>query len=310
MEIRTLNTFLRVAALQNFTQAGKELGYSQSNISAQISQLEREIGAPLFNRIGRGVTLTQYGEELLPYAQRIVSTALEMESFTKSEAMMGGTVRIGMVDSLSELLLEDAFLKYHRRFPKVQMELTLGASAGLKDYLSDGRLDTACLIDDPLPAAEWTVWDAVEIPIVLVCSPSHPLATQRKVPLKALSGQKLILMENNAAYSMRFQSAMAGQHLDCRPFLKLESADTARRLVERDSFLSFLPLYTVRTSIHSGRLCALETEDCQLTQFVQLVLHRSKVLTPQIEGFLEELRYTLAGALSYRLSNSPAGNLK
>ena len=61
MEIRNLNTFLQVASIKNFTQAGRNLGYSQSNISAQIQQLEQEVGAPLFNRIGRQVTLTQYG---------------------------------------------------------------------------------------------------------------------------------------------------------------------------------------------------------------------------------------------------------
>lgn len=53
MEIRNLNTFLQVVSIKNFTQAAKILGYSQSNVSAQIQQLEREVGAPLFNRIGR-----------------------------------------------------------------------------------------------------------------------------------------------------------------------------------------------------------------------------------------------------------------
>lgn len=302
MEIRNLNTFLRVAALQNFTLAGKELGYSQSNISVQIQQLEQEIGVPLFNRIGRRVTLTQYGEELLPYARRIVSTALEMESFARSEALMSGTVRIGMVDSLSELLLEDAFLQYHRRFPRVQMELTLGASAKLKESLLNGRLDTACLIDDPLSPAEWNVWDAVEIPIVLVCNPSHPLAERETVALRDLSSQKLILMEDSAAYSMRFQSAMADQRLECRPFLKLESADTARRLVEREPFLSVLPLYTVCTSVQAGQLRLLSVADFHLTQSVQLVLHRSKVLTPPISGFLEELRNVLGAILAGKLT--------
>ncbi|MBQ3965031.1 MAG: LysR family transcriptional regulator, partial [Firmicutes bacterium] len=58
MEIRNLKTFLRVAALRNFTAAAKELGYSQANVSAQIKQLEDEVGAPLFDRIGRGVAPT------------------------------------------------------------------------------------------------------------------------------------------------------------------------------------------------------------------------------------------------------------
>ena len=60
MEIRNLLTFIEVANLQNFTQASKVLGYSQSNISAQIRQLEEELGVVLFERMARGVHLTQY----------------------------------------------------------------------------------------------------------------------------------------------------------------------------------------------------------------------------------------------------------
>ena len=69
MELRLLETFLQVAATRNFTRAARALGYSQSNVSAQIARLEQEVGAPLFDRIGRGVFLTSYGERLLPRAQ-------------------------------------------------------------------------------------------------------------------------------------------------------------------------------------------------------------------------------------------------
>ncbi len=111
MEIHQLNIFIHVATIKNFTQAGRILGYSQSNISAQIQQLEKKVGAPLFNRIGRTVSLTQYGEELLPYAQQIVSTAIRMENFLKSDKAMGGTIRIGIVESLFELVMEKKLLK-------------------------------------------------------------------------------------------------------------------------------------------------------------------------------------------------------
>ena len=66
MEIRNLYTFLQVASTQNFTQASRILGYSQSNVSTQIQQLEEDVGAKLFDRIGRGVVLTQYGQQLVP----------------------------------------------------------------------------------------------------------------------------------------------------------------------------------------------------------------------------------------------------
>lgn len=118
MEIRNLITFLRVAELQNFTRAAQELGYSQSNVSAQIKQLEQELDRRLFDRIGKNVFLTSYGEAMIPYAKQVVSTVLQMETFMKSEAALEGTVRVGITDSLSELRLDDALLSFHRRFPR------------------------------------------------------------------------------------------------------------------------------------------------------------------------------------------------
>ena len=290
MEIRNLNTFLRVAALNSFTRASQELGYSQSNVSAQIKQLEQEIGAPLFDRIGKKIFLTAYGESLLPYARQIVSTATRLENFLKAEGDLGGVIRIGVVDSLFGPLLEDVFLRYHARFPRVQLELTVDATAVLKDRLRQGLLDAACLIDDPLPPAEWAVWDRAEVPIVVAANPGHPLSRRKKAALKELSGQEMVLMEDSAPYSIHFQSMLANHQIEPNVFLKLQSADMALHLVEKGPFLSVLPLYTVFSSWQEGKVCVLRMSEWNLSQSIQIVLHRSKVTTPQIDGFLKELK--------------------
>ena len=72
MELRTLATFIRVAQLRSFSQAARETGYSQSAVSTQIGQLERELGTPLFDRVGRTVSLTQQGQIFLEHAQNLV----------------------------------------------------------------------------------------------------------------------------------------------------------------------------------------------------------------------------------------------
>ena len=301
MEIRNLNTFLRVAALQNFTRAAKELGYSQSNVSAQIQQLEQEVGGPLFNRAGRHVTLTQFGEQLLPYARQLSSIAIKMENMLKSEEILGGTVRMGMTDSLSELLSEDAFLAYHRRFPRVRLEIALDTTSMLLDRLQSGQLDAACIISHPLSHSEWTVWDEIEVPIVVVANAEHPIAQKASVTLEEITEQELVLMETLAPYSLEFEQVLARHHLECAPVFRLESADTACRIVEHGDFLSVLPLYTVKAAADAGRLTVLNVPEWAHQQSIQLVLHRSKVVTPQIDGLLEELAAALDAALADRL---------
>ena len=301
MEIRNLNTFLRVAALQNFTHAAKELGYSQSNVSAQIQQLEQEIGAPLFNRTGKNVTLTQFGEELLPYARQLSSIATKMENMIKSEGSLGGTVRIGITDSLSELFLEDAFLAYHQRFPKVRLEIALDTTSMLLERLRTGQLDAACIISNPLPRSEWLIREEMAVPIVIVANADHPIAEKKNITLEEITQQELVLMETLAPYSMEFERVLAQDHLDCEPVFRLESAAAACRLTERDALVSVLPLYTVSDSVRKGKLRVLDVPRWRHQQAIQLVLHRSKVITPQIEGILEELKKALGEILVERL---------
>ena len=75
MELRLLTTFLKVAQLQSFSKAAESLGYSQSAVTVQVQQLENELGVRLFDRIGKTVSITHYGQEFIPYARRVVHGA-------------------------------------------------------------------------------------------------------------------------------------------------------------------------------------------------------------------------------------------
>ena len=298
MEIRNLNTFLHAASLQNITKAAAELGYSQSAVSVQIRQLEQELGMPLFDRIGKNIYLTDFGRSLVPYARNAVAAVAAVENFGKSDASLGGTIRIGITDSLFELLMKPLLPAYHARFPKVRVELLVDTTVNLTQLLQQGSIDTMCVIDDPLPTAQWHIWQQTEVPIVLAASPSHPLASRKRVTLRELSGSELIMMEKDAPYNRRFETIMAQQQVECEPFLRLPSASAARDLLLGGAYLSLLPWYTVRADVETGHLKLLSVPAWDLNQSVQMVLHRSKVVTPQIEGFLSELGRVLTDALT------------
>ena len=293
MEIRLLQTFLQVSSLQNFTQAAKTLGYSQSNVSAQIQQLEQELGAPLFNRVGKSVTLTQYAEQLIPYARQIVSTAVKIENFMKSEEALGGTVRVGIIESLFQCFMETVILQYHQRFPKVKLELVVDGTQALKELLQHGQLDLACLIDTQLPQNNWNIWHKAPAPICIIANPAHPLACRRQLFLRDLQGEEFILMEESASYITAFEAAMAEQHLPLNAFLKLQNAEKACQLVQKGNFLSVLPAYVVARAVENGQVAVLDVADFSYEENIYFVMHSTKVPTPQIEGFLDIFRKTL-----------------
>ena len=106
MELRNLNTFLRITQLGSFTKAAKELGYATSTITAQIQQLEEEIGTPLFERMGRKNVLTPAGQELIPYAQQMAQLSQQIEYLgDPKQREIRGTLRIGIVESILHSLL-------------------------------------------------------------------------------------------------------------------------------------------------------------------------------------------------------------
>ena len=221
-----------------------------------------------------------------------------VENFGKSDAILGGAICIGITDSLFELLMKPLLPAYHARFPKVRVELLVNTTVNLTQLLQQGSIDAMCVIDDPLPTAQWHIWKQTEVPVVLMDSPPHPLASRKRVTLRELSGSELIMMEKGAPYNRQFETMLAQHQVECEPFQRLPSDSAARDLLLGGVYLSLLPWYTVRADVEAGRLKLLSVPTWDLNQSVQMVLHRSKVLTPQIEGFLSELSCVLVDALT------------
>jgi DNA-binding transcriptional LysR family regulator len=216
-----------------------------------------------------------------------------MENFLRSKEALGGTIRIGMIESLFELLFEPTISNYHKSFPHVKIDLAVDATETLKQQLQQGILDCACLISDPLPQTKWYCWHMENAPIVIVANPDNDLSKRESIMLQELQKEDFILMEESAPYSLQFQSIMARHNIPLHTFLTLQSTNMAKRLVEKGKFLSVLPKYTVEKSVEMGTIKILPVQNYEQIQYMQMVLHNNKVMTPQIENFLKEMRKVL-----------------
>ena len=296
MEIRNLQTFVRAASLLNFTQTARELGYSQSNISMQISQLEEEVGARLFDRIGKTVTLTHQGQELLVYAQQIVSLSEQMTNVLRPDEELGGTIRIGLCQSVFDACFEQSFVMFHERYPKVRVDATVENTANLLTMLQKNTIDAACLIDRTLSRQDWH--SLVEQParIGVVVNPHHRLSGKEEITAEELQQETFVLMEENAPYNLMLYSMLSDIPFEERIKLRLESCGMAARLVADCDSVTLLPEYAVREMAAAGRIRFIPLKDYEQLMRVQLVTHRNKVLTPQILGFSECFAKTLEGS--------------
>lgn len=293
MEIRNLVTFIEVANLQNFTQASKVLGYSQSNISAQIRQLEEELGVVLFERMARGVHLTQYGQELLPIARDVVALSNQMGRFVQTESEIEGVLRVGVVESIFHACFEDLIINFSKRFPKVKLELTVDGTMQLQELVQKNQLDVACIINDLLPKSKWNRYYDRKAKILLVARKEHPLARGDSITLEDLRQEKCVMMEDTSPYVAHFYHLLAMEGVMIEPFLILQSAQMARQLIQKGNYVSFLPEYTVRDLIEQDILRELKIPGYEQWQSVQLISHANKVETRPLSGYLEEAEKVL-----------------
>ena len=140
MDVKNLETFVMVNELKSFTLAAGRLGYTQSTVSFQIKQLEKELSIPLFERIGHTVTLTNEGEKLLPLAQQILRLAAEATHISGNTAPEG-LVRIAIAESLASWEFHSRFKDFHEKYPGIRLKIIATSTDEMFQMLGQNQVD-------------------------------------------------------------------------------------------------------------------------------------------------------------------------
>ncbi|MGP4026135.1 LysR family transcriptional regulator [Actinomadura sp. 3N407] len=193
MELRQLEYFVAVTEEAGFTKAAARLHVAQPGVSAQIRQLERELGQPLLDRSGRTVRLTEAGAVVLPYA-RAALAAVEgaRRSVDELTGLLRGRVTIGTVDWIQSLDLPGMLSGFHRDHPNVEITVIQDDTATLAEALRDGRVDLAFLSLGGEPPEGIATRVVIEQHLFAAVSRDHPLARRSTVPLRALADENLV----------------------------------------------------------------------------------------------------------------------
>ena len=287
MELRILNTFLKVAQLQSFSKAADSLGYSQSAITVQVQQLENELGVRLFDRIGKNVTITHYGQSFIPYARDVISSATKAAHFAVDDHDLTGTLRIGSIESIITTSFSEILPLFHQRCPHVTTTIYSGGTQELLEMLHHNELDLIYTLDDPGYDPQLIKLFEQPEEVVVMAGGQHPLSKSEHLMLKDIIHEDFILMPKTSNYRHLFDAELARQKLEVHPFLELDGTDMAIRLLENNPYLTVLPRYAAETQVQSGSIVVLPVEDCHMEQYRQLVHHKDKVITPQIRAIAD-----------------------
>ncbi|MEU1301628.1 LysR family transcriptional regulator [Streptomyces shenzhenensis] len=218
MELSDLRIFLAVARTHGITKAAQELHTVQSNVSARIHALEKQLGTPLFRRHARGVALTNAGEQLLPYAERISRLVDEAQYVIGDESDPCGPLRIGSMETTAGLRLPAVLAAFAEDCPRVDFSLITGPTEQLVRDVLEYRLDGA-LVSGPVRQP-----DVVETPVFeerLVLVTARQIADLDTV----MRDPKILVFRSGCSYRRRLESILQARgavSVRCMEFGTLE----------------------------------------------------------------------------------------
>ncbi|MGI6009945.1 MAG: LysR family transcriptional regulator [Ruminococcus sp.] len=292
MDIKNLITFIHVAELNSFTKAGEVLGFSQSTVSFQIKQLETELNAQLFERINHTVLLTEKGREVLNYAHQINKLTQELKDNIQNRKNIAGHARIAMADSLCGLMLQE-FTGFREEYPGIMLNIITAGTEEMFRLLNHNEADLILTLDNHIYNAEYVIAEEEKVGLHFVAGPLCPLVGQPSVSVFQLLSQPFILTEKRMSYRRLLDEKLAEMSLEIQPVLEIGRTDLICSLVEQNIGVAFLPDYETDRRVKEGKLFRLPVNSFEIEVWKQLLYHRDKWVSPQMESLLQYCKRTL-----------------
>ncbi|AYV31956.1 LysR family transcriptional regulator [Streptomyces sp. CJ_13] len=302
MELRQLRYFVTVVEEGGFTRAAARLHLSQPGLSAQIGQLEKELGQPLLDRSNRSVTATEVGRAVLPYARAALAAADAVrQTVDEHTGLLRGRVTLGLVSGATSRAFDIAsFLAdFHGAHPALEIALTEDTSARMQAALLSGEIDIALLgptWEAPPPGISYrTVIDA---PLVAAVTSDDPLLTpadRSSVPLADLRGRPLICLPRGTGVRAALERACA--QAGFRPHVAFEAAapHVLAQLAARGLGVAVLPLGEDDSDL-DGALRTLRIVEPGVRARIVLAWPATGPASPAAQAFLDRLRAALPKA--------------
>ncbi len=287
VELRNIRTFARIAEVGSFTRVADELGYTQSAVTMQIKQLERELGCSLFERLGRNIRLTPEGERLVSAATRMLQAADEASRVAEGDGEVTGRLRIGAADSLLMSEMPGVLAEFLRRCPKVSVSTHQGLLDEEFAMLRRNDIDVLLFLDERVYHPEWVRVMETPASVGFYASPRNSLVGKRRVPLERVMSESLYLSERSVGYRRVLEQAVCARGLELSPRVECGNTELLIQLAAQTGGVTFLPDHAVARRVAAGELAPLDVDLSDPDLWHQLVHHKNKVVTPQMRIFME-----------------------
>jgi DNA-binding transcriptional LysR family regulator len=292
LNLNQLRIFATVLHEGSVTGAARALRVSQPAVSKQLAELELAVGAPLVDRLRRGVRPTAAGELLADHARRIFQEEAAAEaSLAHFLGLKKGRLAVGASTTIGNYLVPQVFGELHRAFPGLELELAIGNTAAIQEQVLAGSLDVG-LSEGLVTSEALTIEVFAHDEVVLIVSAKHPAARAPLLGEQQLRELPLVVRERGSGTRDVVEAALARRGLQLTPSMSLGSTEAVKNAVAGGLGAAFVSRLTVEPELGSGQFTELQLPDFQIRRALHLLTLRGKTRSPATEQFLRFLRAT------------------
>ena len=290
MQIESLKVFCDLAETESFTKAAQINSITQSAVSQQISSLERQFKSLLIERSKKRFRLTREGQVLYEYSKQILNTFDSMTNrLQEIKDIVSGTIRVATIYSIGLHDLPPYLKKFLKAYPTVNVHVEYRRSNQVYEDVLSNIVDLG-LVAYPSKDAKLEVVPLRKDMLVLIAHPQHPLAKNKMLKLRDLSGQKFIGFEPDIPTRRAIDKILKDEDVNVNVVMEFDNIETVKRAAEIDAGVAIVPIGTVTQEVSKSTLAAISLEDGQFYRPLAAIYKKNKVLSPAIKQFLTVLK--------------------
>lgn len=257
LNLHHLRIFASVAEQGGFSRAAAVLRLSQPAVSKSVRELEREVGAPLFERGGRTPRLTEPGALLFARARELFAVERSAEEELRVlRGLQGGVLRIGASTTVITYLLPAYLARFRAAYPDVVLRVASANTRNIARALLERRLDVA-LVEGPVTDERIEVVPWRDDELVVICHPDHPLAARRRIQLSDLVSEPFIVRERGSGTREVAEQALAFHGVHLTVAMQLASTEAIKQAVAAGLGLAIVSRSAIDDQLALGRVAVL-----------------------------------------------------
>ncbi|HXB22154.1 MAG TPA: LysR family transcriptional regulator [Candidatus Solibacter sp.] len=286
MELHQLRYFSAIVRAGSFTRAAEQLGIAQPSLSQQIRVLEKQIGFPLFERLGRSVRLTEYGEALKARAVNILQQVAEAESsLANLQEGVRGRLRIGVIPTIMPYLIAPHIKGFLKEFPDVDLQFMEDTTPQLIEQLQSGDLDIV-VAGLPIRNPDIICSELFREPLFLAVAQGHRLARQHDVHLHHIQDERFLLLKEGHCLRDDVLTACTRANAELHSVFETNQLESIFQLVRADFGLTLIPAMAK----HHATGCTLVQLNSKAFRRIGYLRARRHCVSRTMRAFVDWLR--------------------